>query len=125
MAEDRLRKRSEVPEELTWRLEDLFETDEAWSEEYASLGKMAEEAAAFQGRLGSSAETLLSFFRVRDEVSKRLEKFMVYASCRSDEDTGNNFYQDMSSKARSVAVAIMAAASFSDPEIMAIWCTPS
>ena len=30
MAENKIPKRSEVPEELTWNLGDMFESDEAW-----------------------------------------------------------------------------------------------
>jgi oligoendopeptidase F len=119
MAEERLRKRSEVPVEYTWKLEDLFETDQAWMEEYEALGSVPEKAAAFRGRL-NNAKDLLEFFRLQDEIGLRLEKLFVYSSCRSDEDTGNNHYQDMAGKARSVYVAIMGAASFSGPEIMAI-----
>ena len=119
MAEERLRKRSEVPIEYTWKLEDLFETDQAWIEEYEALGSVPEKAAAFRGRL-NNAKDLLEFFRLQDEIELRMEKLFVYSSCRSDEDTGNNYYQDMSGKARSVYVAIMGAASFAGPEIMAI-----
>ena len=119
MAEERLRKRSEVPVEYTWKLEDLFESDQAWMDEYEALGSVPEKAAAFQGKLNNSKD-LLAFFRLQDEIELRLEKLFVYSSCRSDEDTGNNYYQDMSGKARGVAVAIMGAASFSGPEIMAI-----
>ena len=119
MAEERLRKRSEVPEKYTWKLEDLFESDEAWTAEYEELGKMPAMAASFMGRLNDSS-VLLEFMKLQDEINMRLEKLFVYSSCRSDEDTGNNFYQDMSGKARGVAVAIMGAASFSGPEIMAI-----
>ena len=119
MAEERLRKRSEVPVEYTWKLEDLFETDQAWMDEYEALGSVPQKAAVFQGRL-NNAKDLLAFFRLQDEIGLRLEKLFVYSSCRSDEDTGNNHYQDMAGKARSVYVAIMGAASFSGPEIMAI-----
>ena len=119
MAEERLRKRSEVPVEYTWKLEDLFETDQAWMDEYEALGSVPQKAAEFQGRL-NNAKDLLAFFRLQDEIGLRLEKLFVYSSCRSDEDTGNNHYQDMAGKARSVYVAIMGAASFSGPEIMAI-----
>ena len=119
MAEERLRKRSEVPVEYTWMLEDLFETDQAWMDEYEALGSVPQKAAEYQGRL-NNAKDLLAFFRLQDEIGLRLEKLFVYSSCRSDEDTGNNHYQDMAGKARSVYVAIMGAASFSGPEIMAI-----
>ena len=120
MAEDRLRKRSEMPEEFTWKLEDIFSSDEAWMDEYRALGEIPGKAVAFEGKLGTDASVLLDFFRLQDEINERLSSLFVYAGCRSDEDTANSFYQDLAGKARGVIVAIEGAASFAGPEIMAI-----
>ena len=113
-------KRSEVPEELTWDLAAVFESDEAWLAEYEALGKLPEKIAAFRGKLGESAEVLLDWLRQNDEADIRLRSLMVYANCKSDEDTANSYYQDMRGKAMSVIVAVGSAAAFSTPEIMAI-----
>ncbi len=120
MANTAIPRRDEVPEEFTWNLADIYESDEAWFAEYEALGKLPERIAAFQGRLGESAENLLDWFRLSDESDVRISSLMVYASCKSDEDTANNYYQDMRGKAMSVIVAISSAAAFSTPEIMAI-----
>ena len=37
MEENRLLKRSEVPQENTWKLEDIFASDDEWFKEYESL----------------------------------------------------------------------------------------
>ena len=120
MAENTIPKRSEVPEEFTWNLKDMFESDEAWYKENEALKEMPGRIAAFQGKLGESAETLLSFFRLQDEVELRLSPLYGYASCKNDQDQGNSVYQDMRGKAMSTFVAISSAAAFSTPEIMAI-----
>ena len=112
--------RDQVPEEFTWNLKDMFESDEAWLREYEALKAFPETIAAYRGRLGESAETLLDFFRFEDEAELRLSTLYGYASCKGDQDTGNAFYQDMRGKAMSVMVAISSAAAFSAPEIMAI-----
>ena len=112
--------RDQVPEEFTWNLKDMFESDEAWLREYEALKAFPEKIAAYRGRLGESAETLLDFFRFQDEAELRLSMLYGYASCKGDQDTGNAFYQDMRAKAMSVMVAISSAAAFSAPEIMAI-----
>ena len=112
--------RDQVPEEFTWNLKDMFESDEAWMREYEALKAFPETIAAYRGRLGESAETLLDFFRFEDEAELRLSTLYGYASCKGDQDTGNAFYQDMRGKAMSVMVAISSAAAFSAPEIMAI-----
>ena len=113
-------KRSEVPEELTWNLKDMFESDEAWMAEYEELKKLPEQIAAFQGRLGESAETLLEYLRAQDEMELRLAPFYGYASCKNDQDQADARYQDMRGKAMSCLIAISSAAAFATPEIMAI-----
>ena len=113
-------KRSEVPEELTWNLKDMFESDEAWMAEYEELKKVPEQIAAFRGRLGESAETLLEYLRAQDELELRLAPFYGYASCKNDEDQAEARYQDMRGKAMSCIISISSAASFATPEIMAI-----
>ncbi len=113
--------RSEVPQELTWNLLDLFPGgDEAWLAEYEALKTMPEQAASFRGVLGRSAEDLLRWFRTQDEASIRLERLYTYAACKGDEDTANGTYQDMRAKAIATLVAIQSAAAFAGPEIMAI-----
>lgn len=99
MAQNVIPKRSEVPEEFTWNLKDMFESDEAWFAEYEALKEMPARIAAFQGKLGESAETLLESFRLDDEISTRLSRLYGYASCKGDQDTGDNYYQDMRGKA--------------------------
>ena len=120
MADKKIPKRSDVPESSTWNLKDMFESDEAWGEEYAQLKTLPEKISAYAGKLGENAETLLAYFRLEDEVSVRLEKFFSYASCKSDEDTALGQYQDMKSKATACYVAIAGAGAFAAPEIMAI-----
>ena len=120
MADRPIPARSEVPEESTWNLKDVFESDEAWQAEYEALKAVPEQIEAFRGRLGESAETLLEWFRLNDALSVRLEKLYGYASCKGDEDTGNGFYQGMRSKALATLVAIDAASAFETPEIMAL-----
>ena len=113
-------KRSEVPEELTWNLQDMFESDEAWMAEYESLKEMPKQIAAFQGRLGESAETLLEYLKAQDELELRLAPFYGYASCKNDQDQADARYQDMRGKTMSCLIAISSASAFATPEIMAI-----
>ena len=116
----RLLKRSEVPEEMTWNLSDIFENDEAWFNENDALKQEIPEIESFRGKLGESAESLLSWFRKSDELSVRISKLHGYASCKSDQDTAESFYIDMKNKAVSTIIAIIGASSFASPEIMEI-----
>ena len=120
MENEKIPLRSEVPEAETWDLRDLYPTDEAWLAEYEDLKTMPERAAAFQGKLGKSAEDLLLWFRLQDEIQERLSRFHTYASCKSDQDTGNGTYQDFRGKAMGTYVAVLSACAFATSEIMAI-----
>ena len=51
MSEERIPKRSEVPEQFKWALEDIYATDEKWAEDLQKLKAMPERIAAFKGRL--------------------------------------------------------------------------
>lgn len=120
MTKGKIPAREEIPQEYTWNLKDIYESDEKWSEEFAALESAPAELEKYRGRLGESAGTLLSFMRLDDELSLRLEKLIGYASCKADQDLGNGFYQDMRGKAMRRCVELSEASAFARPEIMAI-----
>ncbi|MBQ4297030.1 MAG: oligoendopeptidase F [Clostridia bacterium] len=118
--EKKIPARSEVPEEFTWNLKDIYESDDAWFADYEEQKKLPGRLAAFAGRLGESAGTLLAYLRLDDEIGLALSRLHGYASRKGDEDVGNGFYQDMRGKATSLWVAVSSAGAFATPEIMAI-----
>ena len=120
MQEHVIPKREDVPEEFTWNLGDMFESDEAWSAELETAQELPMRAAAFAGRLCESAQTLYEYLRLEDEAGVRLSMLYGYASCKSDQDTANAFYQDMRGKAMSLYVAYAGAGAFATPEIIAV-----
>jgi len=120
MKQNKVMKRSEVPEEFTWNLKDLFESDEEWLEALEELKAYPKKYAKLQGKLGESAANLLKFFKLEDEVALKAEPVFNYAMLKGDEDTGNSKYQDFRGKAMNMAVLLSSAGSFASPEIMAI-----
>ena len=95
MDEKRIPQRSEVPEEYTWDLSDLFENDEAWQAAYEKAARFVELSASYCGKLGESAETLLSYLQMSDEAGLELEALAGYAMRHADEDTSNSHYLNM------------------------------
>ena len=120
MQEHVIPKREDVPEEFTWNLGDMFESDEAWSAEFEAAQELPMRAAAFAGRLCESAQTLYEYLQLEDEAGVRLSMLYGYAGCKSDQDTANAFYQDMRGKAMSLYVAYAGAGAFATPEIIAV-----
>ena len=70
--------RDEIPEEFTWDLSGIFENDEAWLQALTEAKALPQKLRAFEGRLGESAETLLAFEKLGDEVRLKLEKIYGY-----------------------------------------------
>ena len=113
-------KRDQVPKEFTWDLSMIFENDEAWLEAFEALKPLPATLRAYEGRLGESAETLLSFLQLGDEVRLKLEKIYGYASLSADQDTADSKYQDFRGRAASLYAMIMGSVAFQAPEIISI-----
>ncbi len=121
MAEKKnLPKRSEVEQKYTWAIEDIYASDDLWQKEYDKIKEMLPRAAEYQGRLAKSADILLGFLQLSDEINKLLERVYVYANQKYHEDTANANYQDLSNKASVLSVQVSSALSFSTPEILSI-----
>ncbi|MFC4559331.1 oligoendopeptidase F [Virgibacillus kekensis] len=113
-----LPKRSEIPEELTWDLSQIFETDEAWEKELQALKNDIPEIEKFQGKITDSAENLYEVLKLQDQLSERLGMLFTYAHMKSDQDTTNSTYQAMNSKAENVLTLASSSMSFIVPEIL-------
>ncbi|SEK66585.1 oligoendopeptidase F [Ruminococcus albus] len=120
MSEERIPKRSEVAKENTWALEDIFPTDEDWEKALEDFKKLPETIASYKGRLGESADTLLEYLKLCDEISVSADALANYAHRKSDEDTAVAKYQGYTGQLMNVYVAIGAAGSFETPELIAI-----
>ena len=115
-----IRTREEIPVEDTWAIEDLYPTDDAWEQEFSTLPEDQAYLAKFSGRLGESAETLLSYLTKMEQVNAKVELLANYCMRKSDEDTRSSVYQAMTGKFMGAMVALNAGCSFDTPEIMAI-----
>lgn len=120
MAERTLRRRSEIPDTCKWRLTDLFASDKQWEKEVEKVYALADELSAFKGKLKESAQTLLAFLKKQDELSCYLSRVYVYANESWHQDMADAKYQGYAAKSESVMVAAASAASFAEPEILAI-----
>lgn len=118
--EEKVRTRAEIPVEDTWRLEDVFASDEAWEKALSEAEPLIQKGAEFQGKLGQSAKSLLDFLKFDDEASLLINALYGYASARSDQDTTASKYQDYELRIRGYYSRYAAAMSFALPEIIAI-----
>ncbi|HLN64499.1 MAG TPA: oligoendopeptidase F [Symbiobacteriaceae bacterium] len=117
---DRLLKRQEVPHEHTWNLESIYPNLEAWEQDFNKVNALVPKAAGFQGKLGSSAQTLLEALQARDAVYIILEATGSYARMRKDEDNTNSTFVALNDRVVSMYARVQSALAYMTPEILAI-----
>lgn len=116
----KLPARSEIKKEDTWRLEDIFETDQAWEQEFSEIKAALPKLAEFKGKLGNSAEDLYEALTYQDKVMERLGKLYTYAHMRYDQDTTNSTYQALNDRARNLYTQAASLSSYIVPELLAV-----
>ena len=115
--------REEINQEYCWKLEDIFDTDEAWRKEYQELQKGLELLRGFQGTAVRGPERLFTVLETLGNIEQRFERVYVYANQKYHQDTGNQKYQEMSGKAAAPSVALADAAALLEPEILTLEAT--
>ena len=118
MTDRKLNTREEADTRYKWAIEDLYKDDEDWKRDYELLKSRIPELTKFRGRLGESAEVLLSMQKLSDELNQLLEKVYVYANQRLHENTDNSTYQNLASQAQGLLVELSESLSFVEPELM-------
>src|SRR5437660_4966847 len=114
------KERTEIPQEFTWDLESIFSRNELWEQDYQAIQNSLPELEALQGTLAQSGKALLSVLQKRDAIFEQLERLYTYASMRKDEDTADSQYIGMADRAMQLVVRASTAASFTEPEILAL-----
>lgn len=112
--------RDEVPVELAWNLTTVYASDQDWEADYQAVSAQAQALQSFKGRVTESGTQLLATLESVFATTRRLEKVYVYASMKSDQDTGNQTYAALDARAGALAAEVQEAISFIEPEILAI-----
>ncbi len=115
-----LTKRTEIPVEYTWNLENIFASNNEWEQQFQTLQQRIPELEALKGSLAHSGDALLRVLQTRDAIFEPMERLYVYSSMRRDEDTTVSQYQAMADRATQLFVRTSTAASYIEPEILAL-----
>ena len=116
----RIPARSEVPEEHTWDLSVLYQSDEEWERDFEKLSELAQRIPEFKGTLGTSAENLRACLDFMNEVGMLEERLGYYAHLHMSEDVSDSTNQERIGRFMRVATEADTNASFMTPEIQAI-----
>lgn len=117
---NKIPKRSELEPSSRWSIEDLFPSDQAWEEAFQACQSLPEEAAAWRGRLGQSAQSLYDYLVFSENLNLRVEPLYAYSFLRNDEDTARAEYQAMRGRCTALLVQLQTAAAFEGPELAEI-----
>ena len=113
-------ERSDIDEEYTWDLTDLFADDDEWETAYEAVEERIGELSAYEGRVTEGAGTLAEVLELRESILREVSNVAAYARMRRDEDTTNQRYQALTARSQSLAADASSAASFIEPELQAL-----
>lgn len=118
MDSEKLLTREEIKVEDTWKMEDMFASDEVWEQEFDKASEMVKQYKEFAGEVSKSKEVLLKYLIFNDEINLLAERLYVYSNQKYHEDMSLAKYQAYSGKAQKLVVEIGSANSFFEPEIL-------
>lgn len=117
---NKLPKRHEVPEELTWDLTVIFNSDAEFEKAYQDVEESLAKITGFKGKLQEGATTFQQAVETLLDVSNKLETVYVYAHLKNDQDTANSTYQGMYDSASLLAAKSGEAMAWFEPEVLEI-----
>lgn len=112
------RDRSEVALEDTWKLEDLYSSDEAWRAEKDSVAGGLDGLLQYKEKLAESSDALFQCLDMVSALSKSLNRLGSYASMASDLDLRNAHYIGLQQEVNQLSTHFGSKASFIEPELL-------
>ncbi|TVX88220.1 oligoendopeptidase F [Paenibacillus agilis] len=112
--------RNEVPVEATWRLEDLFETHDAWEAALKTIQEDVPNVTQYRGKLHEGAHILLAVLTAQEELLVRVYHAHSYAHLHLSVDSTNPNYQTDAARMGDIGASIMTAMTFIRSEILSL-----
>ena len=110
--------RNQVPAERKWRVEDIFESIDAWNATYAECeGEL--DFSEFEGKL-NTVESVLSCMEKLNALILKLNRLAIYAHIRHDEDSRNSEFTALSARFSMLGMKLSGATAFITPELTAL-----
>lgn len=112
--------REEIDSKYKWDLSSMFPSDEAFECGLEELKAYCPKLLAFKGKISTSAQALLEFLQLEDQMDLLLYKVINYAERKGDEDTRVAKYQAYVANATSAYTQVGEATSWFAAELLAI-----
>lgn len=120
MSEHTIPNRKDVPARDKWDLTTLYKSDDDWEKALATIPALTKKLVSFKGKLGESAENLLSALKAMEALDRTIETTANYASLQHSADVGDASAQDREGRVMMAITASESESSFFFPELMAI-----
>ena len=115
-----LLKRSEVKEENTWKVSDMYASTAEWEQALNQVKEIADRIAGMEGRVAESAANLYQVLKDCDAYGEIIDLAFNYAQRLYDQDRNDSTHQAMSQKVYGVWADVAGMISFIEPEILAV-----
>lgn len=115
---EKLLKRSEVPVELTWKLEDVFASVEDWQLALEEVNALSDEILVMEKDVIKSAENLYEGLCLCETLLEKGTLVIGYAHKTKDVDTAASLGQDLFTKAQRFSVKMMENTAFIGPALI-------
>ena len=112
--------REEIDSKYKWDLSSMFPSDEAFEAGLEELKAYCPKLLSFKGKISTSAQALLEYLQLEDQMNLLLYKIINYAERKSDEDTRVAKYQAYVANATSAYTQVGEATSWFAAELLAI-----
>jgi len=112
--------RSEIPAEYTWDWSQVFDSVEQWETELTAVQTLVPDLAAYEGRLGESADTLYEAVSKMEATIQRLMRLYAYTQLRLDVELSDSANQAMQGKVGFLFQQYGGTVSYMTPELLAM-----
>lgn len=112
--------RSAVPVERTWDAESIYASSQEWEAALDGVVSDLPGLEAFAGRLADGPETTIDALALRDELMRRVGCVYIYPYLQYAVETTDQGAVARLGRAQTVYARVLAAASFIEPELLAL-----
>lgn len=112
--------RDEVEEKNKWDLSSIYKSDDEWEAALKTLPELTKKVAAYKGKLGTSAETLLEALKTLEKAELQMETVYHYASLQHHANEDDSVATDREGRAMMAYTDMQTELSFIEPEIQSI-----
>ena len=108
--------RNEAPEELKWKLEDIYKNHDEFEKDLKKLADNCTIFEKFKGKL-RNADNLLLYYKTAEAIGKLGDKLGSYVFLNHDIDMSNDLFKEDQERLNQIGVKMSASSAFVAPEL--------